>query len=150
MTSPMKAGATAIAVAALGLALAGCGSDTKAAPSSSSASSSSESSSTTKPSSSSAAPATPAAGKNETIADYIKENGITETPVKQGDPGTPTIDLPVPAGWQDAGAKTPAVRLGRHRLHRSGHGRRSAVDRCADVEADRERRSGKGHGVRAR
>lgn len=107
MTSPMKAGATAIAVAALGLALAGCGSDTKDASSSSSAASSSESSST-EPSSSSAAPATPAVGKNETIADYIKENGITETPVKKGDPGTPALDLPVPAGWQDVGAKTPA------------------------------------------
>jgi hypothetical protein len=112
MTSPMKAGATAIAVAALGLALAGCGQDTKAAPSSSSASSSSASSSTTSSSSSSAAPATPAAGKNETIADYIKENGIKETPVKRGDPGTPTIDLPVPAGWQDAGGKTPQYAWG--------------------------------------
>jgi hypothetical protein len=112
MTSAMKAGATAIAVVALGLALAGCGSDTKAAPSSSSASSSSESSTTKASSSSSAAPATPAAGKNETIADYIKENGITETPVKRGDPGTPAIDLPVPAGWQDAGAKTPAYAWG--------------------------------------
>lgn len=111
MTWPMKAGATAIAVAALGLALVGCGSDTKAGPSSSSASSSSESSST-EPSSSSAAPATPAVGKNETIADYIKENGITETRVKKGDPGTPTLDLPVPAGWQDAGAKTPAYAWG--------------------------------------
>jgi len=112
MTSAMKAGATAIAVAALGLALAGCGSDSKAAPSSSSASSSSESSTTKASSSSSAAPATPAAGKNETIADYIKENGITETPVKKGDPGSPTIDLPVPAGWQEAGDKTPAYAWG--------------------------------------
>jgi hypothetical protein len=102
----MKAGGTAIAVVALGLALAGCGSDTKSAPSSSASSSSSSKSSSAK--SSSAAPSTPApAGKNETIADYIKESGITETPVKRGDPGTPTLDLPVPAGWADTGAKTP-------------------------------------------
>jgi hypothetical protein len=101
----MKAGGTAIAVVALGLALAGCGSDTKSAPSSSSSSSSSKSNSSK---SSSAAPSTPAqAGKNETIADYIKESGITETPVKRGEPGTPTLDLPIPAGWADAGAKTP-------------------------------------------
>jgi hypothetical protein len=110
MTSPMKAGGTAIAVVALGLALAGCGSDTKSAPSSSASSSSSSSS--TK-SSSSAAPSTAApAGKNETIADYIKENGITETQVKRGDPGSPAIDLPVPAGWADAGPKTPEYAWG--------------------------------------
>jgi Probable lipoprotein LpqN len=110
MPSPMKAGGTAIAVVALGLALVGCGSDTKTAPSSS-ASSSSASSSSTK--SSSAAPSTSAqAGKNETIADYIKENGITETPVKRGDPGSPTVDLPVPEGWADAGAKTPEYAWG--------------------------------------
>jgi len=110
MPSPMKAGGTAIAVVAMGLALAGCGSDTKTAPSSS-ASSSSASSSSTK--SSSAAPSTSAqAGKNETIADYIKENGITETPVKRGDPGSPTVDLPVPEGWADAGAKTPEYAWG--------------------------------------
>jgi hypothetical protein len=102
----MKAGGTAIAVVALGLALAGCGSDTKSAPSSSASSSNSSKSSSAK--SSSAAPSTPAqAGKNETIADYIKESGITETPVKRGEPGTPTLDLPIPAGWEDAGAKTP-------------------------------------------
>jgi hypothetical protein len=102
----MKAGGTAIAVVALGLALAGCGSDTKSAPSSSASSSNSSKSSSAK--SSSAAPSTPAqAGKNETIADYIKESGITETPVKRGEPGTPTLDLPIPAGWADAGAKTP-------------------------------------------
>jgi hypothetical protein len=110
MPLPMKAGGTAIAVVAMGLALAGCGSDTKSAPSSS-ASSSSASSSSTK--SSSAAPSTSAqAGKNETIADYIKENGITETPVKRGDPGSPTVDLPVPEGWADAGAKTPEYAWG--------------------------------------
>jgi hypothetical protein len=107
----MKAGGTAIAVVALGLALAGCGSDTKSAPSSSASSSSSSKSSSAK--SSSAAPSTPAqAGKNETIADYIKESGITETPVKRGDPGTPTLDLPIPEGWADTGAKTPEYAWG--------------------------------------
>lgn len=105
MNTQMKAGGTAIAVVALGLALAGCGSDTKSTPSSSASSSSSSSSAT-----SSAAASTSAAqpaGKNETIADYIKEAGLTETPVHRGDPGTPTLDLPVPAGWADAGPKTP-------------------------------------------
>jgi hypothetical protein len=108
MISPMKASGTAIAVVALGLALAGCGSDTKTEPSTSASSSSTSSSAK-----SSAAPSTPAqAGKNETIADYIKTSGITETPVHRGDPGTPTVDLPVPAGWADAGPKTPEYAWG--------------------------------------
>jgi hypothetical protein len=109
MISPMKASGTAIAVVALGLALAGCGSDTKTEPSTSASASSTSSSAK----SSSAAPSKPAeAGKNETIADYIKTAGITETPVHRGDPGTPTIDLPVPAGWADAGPKTPEYAWG--------------------------------------
>jgi hypothetical protein len=46
-------------------------------------------------------------GTKETIADYVAKNGITETAVKQGDPGAPKIDLPVPPGWKPAGAQTP-------------------------------------------
>jgi serine/threonine protein kinase len=47
------------------------------------------------------APVTSAAdsGHNETIADYISANNIEETPIAQGTPGAPTIDLPVPEGW---------------------------------------------------
>ena len=48
-----------------------------------------------------------APGPATTIADYIAENDIRETPVFRGDPGAPTIDLPFPEGWQDAGADTP-------------------------------------------
>jgi hypothetical protein len=104
MNTPTKAAGTVVAAVALALALAGCGSDSETqATSSSSESSSSSSSSSESAPKSSAAPA----GKRETIADYIKANGITETPVKRGQPGTPTVDLPVPAGWQDAGPKTP-------------------------------------------
>ena len=47
------------------------------------------------------------AGANKTIVDYIKENGIVESPVHRGDPGAPTIDLPFPPGWEDAGNRTP-------------------------------------------
>lgn len=92
----------AAAATALAVVLSGCGSDTQTATSSSS--------STTKSSSSkesTAASKTPKltepteapAGPNPTIADYIKENGITETPVKMGDPSAPTINLPIPDGW---------------------------------------------------
>jgi hypothetical protein len=105
MNTPTKTAGTLVAAVALALAIAGCGSDSEKQAASSSA----ESSNSTSSSSQSSAPRTSAApaGKRETIADYIKANGITETPVKKGQPGTPRVDLPVPAGWQDAGPKTP-------------------------------------------
>ncbi len=96
----VRAGGLAIMAVVLGLALAGCGSDdkkaedTKAAPTTSS--------------STSAAPQSPEAAKpNASIPDYIKQNGITETPVKRGDPGSPEINLPFPPGWEDMGGQTP-------------------------------------------
>jgi uncharacterized protein YceK len=103
MTRSLRAGVIAIAAIAIGIGLSGCGSDTKSAPSTSKQTST-ESSTTSK-----AAPTTSAAaaGPNKTIVDYIKENGIVETPVHRGDPGSPTIDLPFPPGWQDAGSRTP-------------------------------------------
>ncbi len=110
MRSTAVSGAVAIA-AALAVVLSGCGSDTKTAPSTSASASKSTSSST----SAKAAPSKPkvaprdedAAGPNPTIASYIKDNNIQEVPVKRGDPGSPTIDLPVPDGWEPAGEDTP-------------------------------------------
>jgi hypothetical protein len=46
-------------------------------------------------------------GALPTIASYIKDNNIQESAVKRGDPGSPTIDLPVPDGWEPAGEDTP-------------------------------------------
>jgi Probable lipoprotein LpqN len=105
MTRSLRAGVVAVTAIAVGIGLSGCGSDTKSEPSTSKATSSA--SSTT--SSSKAAPTTSAqaAGPNKTIVDYIKENGIVESPVHRGDPGSPTIDLPFPPGWEDAGNRTP-------------------------------------------
>ena len=104
-----KAGGAAVAAVALTLTLSACGSDSKTeATSSSSSTSSSASSETSAPETTSAAPA----NANETIADYIKANGITETPVKRGQPGTPTLELPTPAGWEDAGPRTPGYAWG--------------------------------------
>jgi hypothetical protein len=103
---------TAAIAAALAIVLSGCGSDTKTAPSTTTSSKTSTSSST----SAKAAPSTKkkvaprdedAKGPNPTIASYIAENNIQETPVKRGDPGSPTIDLPVPDGWEPAGEDTP-------------------------------------------
>ena len=103
-------GTAAIAMA-LAIALSGCGSNTKTEPSTSVSASKTTSTTSAKP-----APSTKpkvaqrdedATGPNPTIASYIKDNNIQETPVKRGDPGSPTIDLPVPDGWEPAGEDTP-------------------------------------------
>ena len=53
------------------------------------------------------------AAANPTIADYIKDQHIAETPVHKGDPGAPQIDVQLPDGWQSAGdADTPDYAYG--------------------------------------
>jgi len=42
-----------------------------------------------------------------TIQQYIKDNGITSTPVRPGDPGAPKIVIALPQGWSDLGEDTP-------------------------------------------
>jgi hypothetical protein len=95
----VRAGGIAIMAVVVGLALGGCGSDEKKSEESKQATTSS---STAAPTSSAAA-----APANKTIPEYIKENGITEAPVKRGDPGSPEINLPFPPGWEDLGPATP-------------------------------------------
>jgi hypothetical protein len=105
MTRSLRAGVIAVAAIAIGIGLSGCGSSTKSEPSTSKQTSTQSSSNTSK-----VAPATKppqAAGPNKTIVDYIKENGIVEAPVRRGDAGAPTINLPFPPGWEDAGTRTP-------------------------------------------
>ncbi|MCV7356248.1 envelope biogenesis lipoprotein LpqN [Mycolicibacterium fluoranthenivorans] len=104
----------AAAATALAVVLSGCGSDTKTATSSSekTTASSSEKTSTSKSETPTKKPKVAprdedATGPNETIAGYIKANNIQETPVHRGDPGSPTIDLPLPEGWKSAGTDTP-------------------------------------------
>ena len=98
----LRAGGIAILAVAVAIGLAGCGSDEKKADGKTTSSSSETSSSE------SAAPSSQEAAKpNATIPDYIKQNGITETPVKRGDPGSPEINLPTPPGWEDMGPQTP-------------------------------------------
>jgi hypothetical protein len=103
MTRSLRACVIAVAAIAIGIGLPGCGSDTKSEPSTSKQTSTASSTSTSKPAPTSAQ----ASGPNKTIVDYIKENGITETSVHRGDPGSPTINLPFPPGWEDAGSRTP-------------------------------------------
>jgi Probable lipoprotein LpqN len=95
----MKYFTAAIATGALGLALVGCGSDNKSSTTSTSTSTSTSATSASG-ATSSAASAAPGAQAHKTIADYITENKITETPVHRGDPGSPNIDLPMPPGWK--------------------------------------------------
>lgn len=49
----------------------------------------------------------PTTGHQYTIVDYIRDNGIIETQVHRGDPGTPSVDIPIPEGWADAGSALP-------------------------------------------
>jgi hypothetical protein len=90
----VRAGGIALMAVIVGLALAGCGSKEKKDEASTSAKASTSSSS---------APSTTKAPYAKTIPEYIKQNGITETPVKRGDPGSPDIILPFPPGWEDIG-----------------------------------------------
>jgi hypothetical protein len=94
-----------ITVVALSVALVACGASTKTETKTSTSTSTSITTTA-----STAAPTTSAqaAGPNKTIQDYIKENQIVETPVHLGDPGSPTINVPVPPGWSNAGTSTPA------------------------------------------
>jgi hypothetical protein len=103
MTRSLRAGVIAIAAIAIGIGLSGCGSDTKSAPSTS------KQTSTKSATTGKAAPSTSAqaAGPNKTIVDYIKENSIVQAPVHPGDPGSPTINLPLPERWENEGDRTP-------------------------------------------
>ncbi|MGB2923465.1 MAG: LpqN/LpqT family lipoprotein [Mycobacterium sp.] len=103
MTIPIRAGVTAIAAVALGIGLSACGSDTQTEEATTTTSAEAETTTSEAPTTTAEA-----AGPAKTIVDYIQENNIDEAPVKRGDPGAPTIDLPFPPGWQDAGPATPA------------------------------------------
>jgi Probable lipoprotein LpqN len=104
MRRSLRAGVTAVVAIAVGIGLSGCGSDTKTEPTASKETSTESSTTTSKAAPTTSAQAT---GPNKTIVDYIKENNINATPVHRGDPGSPTINLPYPPGWEDAGSRTP-------------------------------------------
>lgn len=108
MTTSLRAGRITIAALALGIALAGRGSTTSGDATTESAAETSESTTTTEKATTEAATSpAPASGPNYTIVDYIRDNKIVETPVHRGDPGSPTLNLPIPEGWQDAGESAP-------------------------------------------
>lgn len=85
MRASVRAGIAAIVAVSIGVA--GCGSDGEKAD----ATSAEQTSETS---------ATPEQSAPEmTVDEYIAQNGITETPVRAGDPGAPVIELPVPRNW---------------------------------------------------
>lgn len=86
-----------LAAFALSVALVGCGSDTKTE---SNTSTSTTTSTTTSRSAQAAVP-------NKTIKDYLQENKIVQERVHVGAPGSPTINMPLPPGWSNAGKATP-------------------------------------------
>lgn len=47
------------------------------------------------------------AGPGVTIQRYIKENNISSTQVRRGDPGVPVIGMGMPPGWSGLGSDTP-------------------------------------------
>ena len=110
MRRSAMSGAAVIATT-LAIVLSGCGSDTKTQPSTSNSTSKTTSATTSAkaaPTKTKVAPRDEdAKGPNPTIATYIEQNKIQETPIKMGTPGAPTIDLPVPDGWRPAGSDTP-------------------------------------------
>ncbi|MGV0805849.1 LpqN/LpqT family lipoprotein [Mycolicibacterium setense] len=103
MTTSLRAGGIVAAALALGVMLAGCGGKTVSGTATEATAASETSTEPTTPEGTDP----PAAGHKYTIVDYIRDNKITETPVHRGDPGTPTLDLPMPEGWQDATASAP-------------------------------------------
>jgi Probable lipoprotein LpqN len=94
-----KSAAVGVAIAAISLTvgLVGCGKESK--PSSSSSSSSTSASTSVSTTASAPSTSAQASGPNQTIADYIKQNNIQETTISHSTPGAPTIDMPVPDGW---------------------------------------------------
>ncbi|OLO98675.1 hypothetical protein BVU76_29640 [Mycolicibacterium porcinum] len=102
MTTSMRAGGIVIAAVALGVMLTGCGGKTVSGTATE-ATGSSETSTEPAKTGETSAPE----GHKYTIVDYIRDNNITETPVHRGDPGTPTLDMPIPEGWADATSSAP-------------------------------------------
>jgi Probable lipoprotein LpqN len=114
MKSTASINCVAIAIVALGIGVVGCGSTSSSNNSSKTTSTTTtigktSATTTTAKTQAKVAPRTTAPGPNPSIASYIQHNGITETPVHRGDPGTPAINLPIPDGWADAGPDTPST-----------------------------------------
>lgn len=97
---------TGIAAVALSVGLAACGATNTKIAEPDTAQETTAAPSAAPPDSALAVPDRPS-GSKKTIADYVAENKIIESPVKQGDPDAPTFDFPMPPDWRAAGAQKP-------------------------------------------
>jgi hypothetical protein len=113
----------AITAVALSLVLVGCGSKStnksgpttttakagtaSVAPSTQNAAGPNPNTAAPNPNTTGPFPNTANEGPNPTIATYIQDNHIQETPIHKGDPGAPNINLPVPQGWVVAPGSPP-------------------------------------------
>ncbi|PRC43206.1 hypothetical protein C6A85_000000106540 [Mycobacterium sp. ITM-2017-0098] len=89
------------------LTVTGCGSSGDSAESteSSETSASSSTAETTTAEATETSAAAPA--DTQTVGEYLTAQGVTQTIVKRGEPGAPTLNLPMPQGWADVGSDTP-------------------------------------------
>ncbi|MUL85304.1 MULTISPECIES: LpqN/LpqT family lipoprotein [unclassified Mycolicibacterium] len=104
MTTSLRAGGIAIAAITLGVTLAGCGTKTVTGTATEATGGAGTSETRSEPTK---ANDTPTSGHQYTIVDYIRDSHIVETPVHKGDPGTPSLNLPIPEGWEDATSSAP-------------------------------------------
>ncbi|WP_317159830.1 LpqN/LpqT family lipoprotein [[Mycobacterium] appelbergii] len=97
-------GAVILLVGGITLAVTSGGDESSTAGDATTTTTESETSTTETTATSAAQPA----GHSYTIADYIRENKLVETPIHRGDAGAPVFTMPTPPGWADAGPRTPA------------------------------------------
>ena len=100
MRQPATISALAAVAVAIGLTVTGCGSSGESTESTSSETTTEAATETSE--TSAAAPA-----DTQTVAEYLNGQGVAQTIVKRGEPGVPTLNLPMPEGWADVGGDTP-------------------------------------------
>lgn len=103
MRPPASISGLAAVAVAIGLGLTGCGSSGDSGESASQTSTAAAADETSESAETSAAP--PA--DPQTVGEYLTAQGVTQTIVTRGEPGVPTLDLPMPPGWADVGSDTP-------------------------------------------
>jgi len=107
MTTSARAGLIALVALSLGIRLSACSSDTSGNASVASSSASPAASSASSPAQAAPPTSSTPPAPIVTLADYVRDNNIVETPVMPGDSGSPTVELPTLEGWEDMGSNAP-------------------------------------------
>lgn len=106
MRKPATISVLATVTVAVGLAVTGCGSSSDSAESTESSATSSASSAA-ETTTAETSETSEAAATTQTVGEYLTAQGVKQTIVTRGDPGVPTLNLPMPEGWADVGGDTP-------------------------------------------